>query len=557
MSDLIRRRAAAVLMVALSVLAAVGAMAPSYGQTYTPITGEGSSWASNAILDWDSHVKPSGISVNFSPTGSVQALNDYANGNSLNFAASDVPYGLPGGQTPGAPGRGFAYVPDVAGGTALMYNLNVGGQRFTGLKLSPSTIAGIFQGSIKSWNDPQIAASNPGVALPPLQITPVVRSDPSGATYQFTLYLSKATGQWRCGAFTDPSKCAAWANVKQQNGDSGVAGYISQSGNVGSIGYTQYSFALQAGFPAAKVLNASGFYVLPTASNVAVGLLGAKVNMDQSNPATYLTQDLSGVYSNSDQRAYPISSYSYFVVPTATTNGVKSQTGYTIAAYVNYALCSGQADMPTLGYSPLPMNLVQAGLDQVKKVPGAPASALNISNCKNNPTFSSNGTNTLALNALYPDLCDKQGAKATCVYGKSSHGVSSSTSGQGDNNAVGNHTSGSSSGSGGGSSVVGGGGGTGTSTGVPGNTTPGGSSNGGGSGSGGGNSSLSLTNPNGQYSCDPDTGQCTKLAATPTLVSDHAGSTFSEWAIWVALASLVALVAVPPISVLLKRRAAR
>lgn len=554
MSELIRRRAAVVVMAVLCTLAAVGAIAPSYADSYTPITGEGSSWASNAILDWAAAVHSSGIQVNWAPNASVTALTNYASGNSDNFVASDVPYGLPGGQTPGVPGRGFGYVPDVAGGTALMYNLSVGGQRFTNLKLSGQAIAGIYQGSIKLWNDPQIQASNPGVALPPLQITPVIRADQSGSTYQFSLYLEKTfPGQWHCGAFTDPSKCGPWASLKGQVGDSGVAGYVAQSGNVGSIGYVQYSYALQSGYPVAKVLNSAGYYVLPTASNVAVALLGAKVNMNAADHNNYLTQDLSGVYSSGDQRSYPISSYSYFVLPTATTNGVSTTTGHTIAAFANYALCSGQKDMPTLGYSPLPINLAKAGLDQVKKVPGAAAASININSC-NNPTFSTNGTNTLALNALYPDLCDKQGAKAGCGYGKSSHGQSSSSSGQGDNNAVGNHTSGSSS-NGGGTGVVGAGGGAST-TGVPGSTTPGGSSSS-GPGGGGGTSSLSLTNPNGQYTCDADTGQCTKLAATPTLVANHAGSTFSEWAIWVALASLIALVAVPPITVLLKRRATR
>lgn len=552
MSDLIRRRVAAVVLAVLSTLTVVGAVVPSYADSYTPITGEGSSWASNAIQDWAAAVHSSGIQVNWAPNASVTALTNYANGNSDNFVASDVPYGLPGGQTPGVPGRGFGYVPDVAGGTALMYNLSVGGQRFTNLKLSGPAIAGIFQGTIKTWNDPQIKASNPGVALPPLQITPVIRADQSGSTYQFSLYLAKTfPGQWHCGAFTDPSKCGSWASLKGQSGDSGVAGYVSQSGNSGSIGYVQYSYALQSGYPVAKVLNSAGFYVLPTASNVAVALLGARVNMNASDPKNYLTQDLSGVYTSGDQRAYPISSYSYFVLPTATTNGVSTTTGHTIAAFANYALCSGQKDMPTLGYSPLPINLAKAGLDQVKKVPGASTASINIRSC-NNPTFSANGTNTLALNALYPDLCDKQGAAASCSYGRSSHGASSSTGGQGDKNAVGNHTSGTTS-SGGGTSVVVGG----PTTGVPGSTKPGGSGTGAAAGSGGGNGTVSLTNPNGQYTCDPDTGQCTKLSATPTLVAGHAGSTFSQWAIWTALASLIALVAVPPVVVLLKRRAAR
>ncbi|HWU31506.1 MAG TPA: phosphate ABC transporter substrate-binding protein PstS [Marmoricola sp.] len=531
----------------------LGATLPSaYATSYTPISGQGSSWAANAIQDWAASVHNSGIQVNFDPQGSVAGLNNFANG-TIDFAASDVPYGLAGGATPPPPqGRPFAYIPDVAGGTALMYNLPIGGRQYANLKLSGPTIAGIFSGAITMWNAPQIKADNPGVGLPPLQITPVVRSDPSGSTAQFSLWMkSQFPSAWKCGEISDYKQCQYYNAMKGQAGDTGVAGFVGQHTNAGSIGYVEYSYALQSGYPVAKVLNQSGFYTLPTASNVAVALLKARVNMDKSNPKTYLTQDLSGVYTDSDPRAYPISSYSYFVVPTDQSNRFTTAKGSSLGAFVDYALCTGQQAAPQLGYSPLPINLAEAGLAQVRKIPGAAVQNINIQNC-HNPTFSTNGTNTLAINALYPDLCDKRGVSSTCTYGTPLKGSkSSSGSGQGDNNSVGNHNSGS----------VGSGNvatsGTPGSTGVSGSkggTNGGAPSNASGSGANGGSGAISLLNPDGRTSCDPDTGQCTQVAASPALVSTSLGANFSQWVVWAALGGLVVLILAPPAVVLLRRK---
>ncbi|GAA1969523.1 hypothetical protein GCM10009798_32650 [Nocardioides panacihumi] len=555
-------------LVVTAVLATVACLgltsAPAMADAYTPITGEGSSWAANAIDDWRASVVNAGIKVNFAAAGSVAGLTGFAQGNSDDFAASDIPYGVKD-TSPDPPGRAFAYIPDVAGGTALMYNLTVAGKRFTNLKLSGPTIAGIFAGSITRWNDPKIAAENPGVALPPLKVTPVVRSDGSGSTAQFSLWMAKQFGSvWKCGQISFFTQCGSYKATTHQakSGDNGVAGFVAQAGNAGSIGYVEYSYALQSGFPVAKVLNKAGFYTLPTASNVAVALLKAKITMTPG--PTYLTQNLDGVYVDPDPRNYPISSYSYFVVPTQLQNGFTNPKGKTLSAFVRYALCDGQQKAPTLGYSPLPINLVQAGLNQVKRIPGAETAAIDIKKC-NNPTFSADGTNTLAKNALYPDLCDKSTAKAGCVYGTPSNGSkSASTGGQGDQNSVGakptgtgstTTSTGSATTGGAGTPVVGGA--------APGATTAGAASGAGagaaaGAGAGAGTGSggqVSILNPDGKTSCDPDTGQCTQLAASPAeLPLDHV-SAVSRWAVWLMIGLLLCLILAPPALVLSSRKA--
>jgi len=186
-----------------------------------------------------------------------------------------------------------------------------------------------------------------------------------------------------------------------------VSGYVAQAQSEGAITYVEYSYALNAGYPIVKMLNSAGYYIEPTAPSVAVGLLGAKINTDSSS-TSYLTQILDGVYDNADPRTYPLSSYSYMIIPTETSGTFSEAKGHTLADFAYYFLCEGQRQAPVLGYSPLPLNLVQAGLEQVRRIPGADVQNIDIAKC-NNPTFSPDGTNVLAATAPQPQDCDKAG----------------------------------------------------------------------------------------------------------------------------------------------------
>lgn len=203
------------------------------------------------------------------------------------------------------------------------------------------------------------------------------------------------------------------------------------------------------GFPVAKVLNAAGYYSEPTAKNVAVALTKARINENISSPS-YLTQILDDVYNDRDPRAYPLSSYSYMVVPTALESNFNTQKGKTLGAFAYYFLCQGQQHVDNLGYSPLPINLVQAGLKQVRRIPGVDVEKINIKDC-HNPTFSGDGSNTLAKSAPYPSACDKKGA-AQCSTGTGGAKTPTTVNGNG---------SGSSGGSSGSAQGATGGGGTG------------------------------------------------------------------------------------------------
>ena len=412
----------------------------AYAADYVPISGSGSTWSQNALDQWRRNVNQYGLQVNYQGTGSSDGRNQFRNG-TVDFAVSEIPYGLTDGGVKDVPpqNRDFAYMPIVAGGTSFMYNLKIGGKRVTNLRLSGENIARIFTGVAKKWNDPGIKKDNPGLSLPARNIVPVVRSDGSGTTAQLTTWLSK-----RYASFWDPyckkagrtTPCGITSNYPvvngsgftAQSGSLGVSGYVSQEANDGTITYVEYSYALNTRFPVVKMLNKKGYYVEPTAQNVAVGLLGAKINENAGSEA-YLTQILDGVYDNKDARAYPLSSYSYMIVPTQTSGAFNAAKGRALGGFANYFLCEGQQQAEDLGYSPLPVNLVQAGLKQVKRIPGVTATTVDIKKC-NNPTFSASGKNLLAQSAPQPPACDKAGP-TQCATGTGGNKAPTNTAGGG------------------------------------------------------------------------------------------------------------------------------
>jgi phosphate transport system substrate-binding protein len=417
------RSALAALAVTLTALAAVvgGAAAPAIAVTYDPISGTGSTWSQNALDQWRKNVATNyQMTVNYSGVGSSAGRRDFI-AQTVDFAVSEIPFQAnpEDGSPPEAPTTGYAYMPIVAGGTALMYTLKIGGKQVTNLRLSGEVVTKIFTGVIGNWNDPAIQADNPGLAMPDKPIVPVVRSDGSGSTAQFTLWMSKQyPALWTAysGLSGLTSQYPVGGTMKAQNGSLGVAGYVSQGYGEGAITYVEYSYAKNAGFPVAKVLNNSGYYVEPKATSVAVALLQATIIDDPSSP-DYLTQVLDNVYNNADARSYPLSSYSYMIIPTAPNNTFTEKKGATLGAFARYMLCEGQQQAETLGYSPLPMNLVQAGSQQIERIPGS-GGGVDLNNC-HNPTFSpgdSLASNALAANAPQPAACDKQGPDQ-CVTG--------------------------------------------------------------------------------------------------------------------------------------------
>ena len=512
----------------------------AWAADYVPVNGAGSSWSANAIDQWRRNVVQYGMRVNYASTGSSDGRNQFKAG-TVDFASSEIPYGLKDGNVVDAlPSRAFAYIPLVAGGTALMYNLKIGGKRFTNLKMSGETLTKVFTGVITFWDDAAIAEENPGVSLPKRKIVPVVRSDGSGSTAQFTSWMAdehtkiwddycKLAGRSTPCGLTSNYPVVAGKGYVSQPGSQGVSGYVSQNANEGTITYVEYSYALKTGFPVIKLLNDSDHYVLPTASNVAVALLEAKIDKRPGN--SFLTQILTGVYDSKDPRSYPLSSYSYLIVPTGVSGSFTAAKGRTLGDFAYYYLCEGQQQAEVLGYSPLPINLVKAGLEQVKKIPGVSAKDKDVAKC-NNPTFSPDGTNLLAKNAPMPPAADKKGYTGTDPG--AGGGTDSGAGGGTDSGAGGGTDSGNSGG--------------GTDSGAGGGTDSGNS--GGGWVDNGGVVDNGIVGPG---FCDNDTGICQAVSAEAISPPDEAGKTFAQVQIILLAVLFMGLLLTFPVLSLLRR----
>jgi phosphate ABC transporter phosphate-binding protein len=411
-----RLLAAAVLLALVCVLG--GPESRASARAFQRISGEGSSWAANAIDAMRVNVRQFGITVDYNPSGSTAGRKNFLAG-IVDFAASDIPFQFhpEDGSAPENPAAGsYAYIPVTAGGTSFMYNLQINGQRVTNLRLSGENVSKIFTGVITTWNDPAIQTDNPGLVMPARTIVPVVRSDGSGSSAQFTTwminqypeiwndYCNRSGRAPACG-FT--SQYPLIPGMISQSGDLGIAGYVSQGFAEGAIGYVNYSYALGSQFPVAKVLNKAGYYTEPTPQNVAVSLLQAQINTDASDPSVYLTQKLDGVYADTDPRNYPLSSYSYLIIPTVVAGQFNLDKGETLGAFAYYAMCQAQQQSASLGYSPMPINLVEASFDQIRLIPGVKVQDIDITTCKN-PTFSPDGSNLLADTAPQPQACDQK-----------------------------------------------------------------------------------------------------------------------------------------------------
>jgi phosphate ABC transporter phosphate-binding protein len=344
------------------------------------IDAAGSTWVQIALSQWAADVARQGLAVNYQGVGSTSGRVFYYQ-DQVDFAASEIPFTSAYEDATGtvatneiqlAAHRPYAYMPDVAGGTSFMYHLDIAGNRVTNLQLSPTNLTKVFTGVISNWNDPALAADNPLLHLPNLPIRPVVRSDGSGTTAQFTAFMASQTSAlWnafcaRAGFKQNPCPSVSlWPdiNATQQQFSDGVADYVAAPYNNGAITYVEYGYAKKRGFPVASILNHAGYYTQPTPNAVAIALQGATLNAD-------LTQNLAGVYAFPDPRAYPVSSYSYMIVPTTTAQPFTTDKGVTLSKFILYVVCAGQQEAALLGYSPLPKNLVQDAFNVVTKIPG-------------------------------------------------------------------------------------------------------------------------------------------------------------------------------------------
>ena len=454
------------LAVGTSVLALVGfAAAPTAAfAAYGQIEGSGSTWSQVIVDQWIADVSANGMAVTYNGGGSSQGRKNFS-ANVTDFGISEIPYqGVDEyGNADTSGGREFSYLPIVAGGTAFTYHLESGGTLMRDIRLSGETLVKIFTNQITTWADAAIKADNNGRVFPDTSIIPVVRSDGSGTTAQFTTWMDKQyPSLWRAyfgksGLTSYYPKKSGTKTIAAAGSDQVMNTVSAKSGN-GTIAYVEYSYPINKGYPVVKVLNTAGYYVEPTQYAVAVALTKAKINTDKGSQL-YLTQILDEVYKHPDPRAYPLSSYSYMLLPTGKNDRrMTTNKRQTLVDFMFYSLCEGQGKAGAYGYSPLPLNLVQAGFEQVAKL-GAADAGVDVSNrdatkC-NNPTFVAGdlSRNRLAEVAAAPAACDQKGQGPCLGAGQSGSGSTGGSTGgggaTGDGTSAGGASGGSTTGGGG------------------------------------------------------------------------------------------------------------
>ncbi len=361
-----RRVAAVVVAVITSVaLAACGSSSKSSGSSSSgpsggsssnssggagTINGAGSTLAAPIYQQWGQTLKSQGLTVNYNPVGSGAGQTQLESA-TVSFAGSDP--ALKSSDKAKMKGPVLQF-PVAFGAITVSYNLS--GVK-SGLKLDGTTIANIFSGKIKTWNDPAIKALNPGMSLPSTTITVVHRSDSSGTTDGFTNYLSDVAPTWK--STVGSGKTVKWPTGTGGKGNSGVAAAVKQT--QGAVGYVEQAYALENNFTFASVKNSGGTYVLPTIQNTSVAADGIKVPADLG----------ISTINSPNPAAYPIVSQTFLdsYKDPCRSGGLTSSTAAALKKWLTYALGPGQMTLGAGGsqlpYAPLPVSLASKANTQL------------------------------------------------------------------------------------------------------------------------------------------------------------------------------------------------
>ncbi|MGA9286474.1 MAG: phosphate ABC transporter substrate-binding protein PstS [Solirubrobacteraceae bacterium] len=330
----------------------------SSSSTSATISGAGSTFAAPVYQQWGSGI--SGLTVNYNPVGSGAGITALE-GKTVDFGASDPPLKPADFATLEKVGP-VQQIPMFLGAITVSYNLP-GVQ--TGLKLDGPTIAEIFLGKIKTWNDAAIKALNPGVSLPSTAITVIHRSDSSGTTSGFTGFLASVSPEWK--SKVGEGKDVQWPTGTGAKGNAGVAGAVQQT--TGSVGYVEQAYALQHKFTYASVKNAAGKYVEPTLASTSAAAEGVEV------PANLGIK----IKNPSSPAAYPITSQTFVVVfkdmcKAGVPGGESAAKG--VVEFLNYGLGSGQSVLGQADYAALPTAILEKSKAAVSELQcnGAPIS---------------------------------------------------------------------------------------------------------------------------------------------------------------------------------------
>jgi phosphate transport system substrate-binding protein len=288
----------------------------------------------------------SDVRINYQSIGSGAGIKQFTDG-LTDFGASDA--AMSDAEIAAVKEGGVLLLPMTAGSIVLSYNLPGVTES---IKLPRAVYPAIFLGEITKWNDPKIAAANPGVTLPAMSITVAYRADGSGTTYNFTNHLAAISPDFK--ARVGAGKQVKFPVGVGGKGNEGVAALIKQT--PGTIGYVEYGYAQEIKLPMAMLENQAGKFVAPTpeSGSTALGQVELPANL-----RAFVT-DPAG------DSSYPIVTFTWWLVHAQYT---KPGVGDALKALANWGLTDGQKFSPELGYLPLPPSVVQkvqASVGQIK-----------------------------------------------------------------------------------------------------------------------------------------------------------------------------------------------
>ncbi len=318
-------------------LAALVAAAPLVAQV--GLTGAGATFPNPIYSKWfDAYNKKTGVQINYQSIGSGGGIKQYTEG-TVDFGATDGP--MSNDQMSAVQGS-VLHLPTVMGAVVLTYNLP--SLADAKLKFDGATIADIFLGRITKWNDKRIAALNPGVNLPSMDLIVVHRSDGSGTSYIFSDYLSKVSSTWK----DQVGKATAvnWPIGLGGKGNEGVTEQIKQT--EGSVGYVELIYALSNKLPFADVKNVAGSFVTPSLESVTSAAASAKFSAGTDFRVSITDAPGAG--------SYPISSFTWLLVRPKMKDAAKAKA---LKEFLVWMISpEAQAMAKDLAYAPLPAEVI-------------------------------------------------------------------------------------------------------------------------------------------------------------------------------------------------------
>ena len=293
------------------------------------------------------------VRVNYQGVGSGAGIQQFIKG-TVDFGASDVPMGSTDIASAGGPDA-VTQIPATLGVISIAYNLS----GVAKLQLDGPTLADIYLGKIRKWNDAALAALNPGVTLPNSDIQVVHRSDSSGTSYHFTDYLAKVSADWKTKVGI--GKAVSWPAGVGGNLNAGVAQAVQST--AGAIGYVELAYVLSANMTQAYLKNLNGKFVQ---ASVAGATAAASQNTSVSSTNFSITNEPG-------DDTYPIAGFSWIILH---TNYSDANKGKAIAYLFKWLVTDGQPIGASLQYAPLPAAVQTLAQDNLKLVKAGGATVL-------------------------------------------------------------------------------------------------------------------------------------------------------------------------------------